>query len=49
MDFDVVFPGPDAKPWIWRMDASGNDIQFLYDLQVETSNYNNAHLNRFGF
>ena len=44
MDFDVVFPGPDAKPWIWRMDASGNDIQFLYDLQVETSNYNNAYL-----
>lgn len=44
MDFDVVFPGPDAKPWIWRMDASGNDIQFLYDIQVETSNYNNAYL-----
>ncbi len=44
MDFDVVFPGPDAKPWIWRMDASGNDIQFLYDIQVETSNYNNTYL-----
>jgi hypothetical protein len=44
MDFDVVFPGPTAKPWIWRMDALGNDIEFIYDMQVDSSDYNNAYV-----
>lgn len=42
MDYDIVFPGPVGKPWVWRMDAEGNDLDFWYDIQISGSKYTNT-------
>lgn len=42
MDYDIVFPGPVGKPWIWRMDAEGNDLDFWYNIQISGSKYTNT-------